>query len=69
MALQPELNTFAKKHKLYLDKQGMRKARTGQKVSWTDENNNKHNLDLVLERGGTENKIGIPVAFIELSLA
>lgn len=65
LALQPEIKKFARKHKLYFDKQGVRKARTGQKVSWTDENNNKHNLDIVLERGGTENKIGIPVAFIE----
>jgi hypothetical protein len=65
LALQPELKKFAKKHKLYFDKQGIRKARSGQKVSWTDESNNKHNLDIVLERGGTENTIGIPVAFIE----
>jgi len=65
LALEPHLQKFARKHKLYLDKKGERKARSGKKVSWTDANNNKHDLDFVLERGGTENKIGIPVAFIE----
>ena len=34
------LNKFAKKHKLYLDKKGDRKARKGKKVSWTDGNSN-----------------------------
>jgi hypothetical protein len=65
LALKPHLQKFARKHKLYLDKKGERKARSGKKVSWTDANNNKHDLDFVLERGGTENKIGVPVAFIE----
>ncbi|MFV0378845.1 MAG: hypothetical protein ACK5JD_16265 [Mangrovibacterium sp.] len=65
LALEPHLQKFARKHKLYLDKKGERKARSGKKVTWTDANNNKHDLDFVFERGGTENKIGIPVAFIE----
>lgn len=65
LALEPHLQKFARKHKLYLDKKGVRKARSGKKVSWTDSNGNKHDLDFVLERGGTENKIGVPVAFIE----
>jgi hypothetical protein len=65
LAIEPELQKFVKKHNLYLDKKGDRKARTGKKVSWTDGNENKHDLDFVLERGGTENKIGVPVAFIE----
>lgn len=65
LALEPSLQKFARKHKLYLDKKGERKARSGKKVSWTDANGNKHDLDFVLERGGTENKIGVPVAFIE----
>lgn len=65
LALEPHLQKFARKHKLYLDKKGKRKARSGKKVSWTDTNGNKHDLDFVLERGGTENKIGTPVAFIE----
>jgi len=65
LALEPHLQKFARKHKLYLDKKGIRKARSGKKVCWTDSKENKHDLDFVLERGGTENKIGVPVAFIE----
>lgn len=65
IALEPQLQRFAKKHKLFLDKKGPRKARSGKKVTWVDVNGNKHDLDFVLERGGTENKIGSPVAFIE----
>ena len=65
LALEPHLQKFAKKHKLYLDKKGVRKARAGKKVTWTDSKENKHDLDFVLERGGTENEIGVPVAFIE----
>jgi hypothetical protein len=65
LALEPQLHKFAKKHKLYLDKKGAREARSGKKVTWTDAKENKHDLDFVLERGGTENKIGVPVAFIE----
>jgi hypothetical protein len=40
-------------------------VRDGNKVSWTDLNGNKHDLDFVLERGGTPTKRGVPVAFIE----
>ncbi|NJM93858.1 MAG: DNA methylase [Cytophagales bacterium] len=65
LALEPHLEKFAKKHKLYLDKKGVRNGRTGKKVSWTDGNDNKHDLDFVLERGGTDEQVGIPVAFIE----
>jgi hypothetical protein len=65
LAIQPHLEKFAKKNKLFLDKKGQRKARTGKKVTWADGKGNKHDLDFVLERGGTENKIGSPVAFVE----
>jgi len=64
-ALQPTLEKFAKKHRLFLDKKGLREARKGKKVSWTDSNGNSHDLDFVLERHGTHQKIGTPVAFIE----
>ncbi len=60
-----ELSKFARKHKLYLDTQGARPVRPGRKVSWIDSFGNSHDLDFVLERGGTKNKIGAPVAFIE----
>ena len=65
LAIQPHLEKFARKNKLFLDKKGERKARTGRKVSWTDSKDNKHDLDFVLERNGTVNKTGVPVAFIE----
>jgi len=65
IALEPLLRAFAEEHELYLDKQGTRPARPGRKVTWVDENGNSHDLDFVLERGGSADKIGIPVAFIE----
>lgn len=65
LALEPCLQNFAQENRLYLDKKGDRKTRQGKRVSWTDLNGNKHDLDFVLERGGTENTIGVPVAFIE----
>lgn len=65
LALEPHLEKFAKKHKLYLDKKGERKGRKGKKVSWYDSNNNKHDLDFVIERGGSYEVVGVPVAFIE----
>lgn len=64
-AIEPELRKFADEHGLYLDKKGPRKARPGKKVSWSDLNGNVHDLDFVLERGGTDTAIGTPVAFIE----
>jgi hypothetical protein len=64
-AIGPLLKDFATKHNLYLDKKGPRPARSGSKVSWTDLYGNTHDLDFVLERNGTDSKIGIPVAFIE----
>lgn len=64
-ALAPRLREIAKKNNLYLDSKGERSARAGLKVSWSDGRKNSHDLDFVLERGGTEKKIGEPVAFIE----
>ena len=67
LAIEPHLQKFAKKNKLFLDKKGERKARSGKKVTWTDGKENKHDLDFVLERGGTANKTGVPIAFIEVA--
>jgi len=64
-AIEPALQKFANDHGLYLDKKGPRKAREGKKVTWTDLYGNSHDLDFVLERGGTDKIIGTPVAFIE----
>lgn len=65
LALEPQLQQFAKKNKLFLDKKGIRPARSGKKVTWKDDNGNSHDLDFVIERGGTATKVGAPVAFIE----
>lgn len=64
-AIEPRLQAFADEHDLYLDKKGDRPARSGKKVAWEDEFGNKHDLDFVLEKGGTDNEIGTPIAFIE----
>lgn len=64
-AMEPLLQRFADEHGLYLDKKGKRAARKGVKLSWIDEHGFGHDLDYVLERGGTEKTIGTPVAFIE----
>ncbi len=65
-SVTPLLQAIADKHNLYLDKQGERPARPGsKKVTWTDDLGNKHDLDFVLERGGSPEVVGRPAAFIE----
>lgn len=64
-AIHPLLAAFASKHGLYLDRKGRRPCRKGSKCSWTDLNGNSHDLDFVLERDGTEEQKGTPVAFVE----
>jgi hypothetical protein len=60
------LGEVAQRHGLYLDFKRPRKARSGQgKVTWQDGYGNKHDLDYVLERGGTEDTLGVPIAFVE----
>ncbi len=63
--LKPRLQAFTQAKNYYLDWQRDRPARPGKKVSWEDKYGNKHDLDFVIEVGGTDNKIGKPVAFIE----
>lgn len=64
-AIEPILKNFADKYGLFLDKNGSRKARKSKRVTWRDKYGNSHDLDFVIEKGGTEDQIGIPVAFIE----
>lgn len=64
-AIGPVLEEFAKTHGLYLDRKGPRPSRPGNKVSWSDRNGNIHDLDFVLERGGSADHPGAPIAFIE----
>lgn len=63
--IRPLLADFARSHGLYLDAKGRRPCRSGKKCSWVDLNGNAHDLDFVLERGGSDDKIGMPAAFIE----
>lgn len=62
----PQLQDFCDKRGLYLDRKGERgAARKGKKVSWQDKFGNDHNLDFVIEKGGTKDRRGRPLAFIE----
>lgn len=62
-------SAFARQRKLYCDRKGPRPAVRGerQKVTWLDGDGNPHDLDYVLEIGGSEAKQGKPIAFIELA--
>jgi hypothetical protein len=65
-AVEPLLRGFAEEHELYLDKKGPRLTRPRKKkLVWEDGLGNTHELDYVLERGGTASKIGVPAAFVE----
>ncbi len=63
--LKPRLEKFAQSKKYYFDCKGKRPARKGEKVTWLDKYGNHHDLDFVIEVGGTDYKIGKPIAFIE----
>lgn len=64
--LQPPLMAFCESRGLYLDTPGVRvPARKGKKVTWVDKFGNSHDFDFVVERGGTDEIVGQPVAFIE----
>ena len=66
MFVRNVLGEVAQRHGLYLDFKRPRKTRGGQgKVTWQDGYGNKHDLDYVLERGGTEETLGVPIAFVE----
>jgi hypothetical protein len=64
--IKPLLSDFTSARNLYLDTKGPRgKARSGNKVTWADKYNNLHDLDFVIERDGTTDQRGRPLAFIE----
>ena len=64
--LKPHLLAFCNKRNLYLDYQGGRvEVRGGKKVSWEDKYGSSHDLDFVIEKGGSATRKGTPVAFIE----
>jgi len=67
-AIRPILEAVAEEQGLYLDVKGPREARHGRsKVVWVDGKGNTHDLDYVMEAGGTEATIGVPKAFIEIA--
>jgi hypothetical protein len=64
--MTPQLQSFCDERGLYLDKKGNRgQAREGKKVTWLDKYGNSHDLDFVIEKGGTDAVRGRPLAFIE----
>lgn len=64
--MTPQFQSFCDIRGLYLDKKGVRgSARSGKKVAWIDKYGNSHDLDFVIEKGGSESVRGRPLAFIE----
>ncbi len=67
-AIRGPLEEVCRKHGLYLDSKHPRLARNSlNKVAWKDRKGNTHDLDYVIESGGTEEAIGVPKAFIEIA--
>ena len=65
-AIRQPLQAIADDFKLYLDCEHSRPARGGRKkVSWKDSYGDAHDLDYVIEEGGSEEELGRPRAFIE----
>lgn len=65
--MKKPIRDFSTRNGLYFDSIGDRKARNGKKITWEDIHGSKHDLDFVIERGGSEDIIGEPIAFIELA--
>lgn len=65
--IAPLVKETCEKHGFYLDMEGSRTAREGRTVTWEDVKGNKHNLDLVIEENGSDEKIGEPRGFIEVA--
>lgn len=65
--MKSPIRDLCNKYHVYFDSIGPRKARNTKKITWDDINGSKHDLDYVIERYGTEDKIGDPIAFIELA--
>lgn len=64
--MEPQFQAFCNDRSLYLDKKGTRgEARDGKKVTWLDKYGNSHDLDFVIEKGGSATVRGRPLAFIE----
>lgn len=67
-AIRQPLEELCLRRGYYLDSKHPRTARNGlNKVAWKDHKPNSHDLDYVVELGGTDEAIGIPKAFIEIA--
>ena len=67
-AVREPLSAIAEELNLYLDFKHARPARGGKrKVTWKDNKGNIHDLDYVIEEGGSETVLGRPRAFIEIA--
>jgi len=68
LAILPLLEAVCDDCKLYLDTKHPRLARRGlRQVTWKDSKGNLHDLDFVIELGGSDEVIGTPKAFIEVA--
>ena len=61
----PLLKTVANELHLFIDSRFIKRAVRGSKIEWLDSDGNRVDYDYVLELHGSENEIGIPVAFVE----
>jgi hypothetical protein len=61
----PMLLEVAESLQLYLDHRFKKRAARGSKLLWRDQDGNAVDYDFVLELGGSDSEIGVPVAFIE----
>jgi len=61
----PLLREVADRLMLYLDHQFKTRSARGERVLWRDQDGNEVDYDFVMEVGGTDENIGIPVAFFE----
>ncbi len=61
----PLLKNVAKGLCLYLDHRFQARSVRGEKILWNDEDGNSVDYDFVMELGGTNDAIGVPVAFFE----
>jgi hypothetical protein len=61
----PLLTGVAKGLRLYLDCRFHKRSARGDKVLWSDEEGNSVDYDFVMELDGSDNVIGMPVAFLE----
>lgn len=65
--MKSPIRKICAEYNVYFDTIGQRPARNSKKITWQDINGSKHDLDYVIERNGTNEVIGEPIAFIELA--